>query len=170
MLITTVQQSDSVIHIYTCIPLLNILFHYGLSYDIEYNSLCYSRTFLFIYSIYKRLDLLTPTSQSTPLPTPSPPLSKHQSVFLCPWFHFCLIDRFIWVILCHILDFTYKWYHMVFTDVILELLPERTRACQADIPKKGFSSQRNSKYKGKHWKIWSYSSLKKNTTMRQKRK
>lgn len=38
---------------------------------------------------------------------------------------------------------------MVFRDMILELLPERTRACQADIPKKGFSSQRNSKYKGK---------------------
>ena len=38
---------------------------------------------------------------------------------------------------------------MVFTDMILELLPERNRACQADIPKKGFSGQRNGKYKGK---------------------
>ena len=37
---------------------------------------------------------------------------------------------------------------MVFTNMILELLPERTRACQADIPRKGISGQRNSKCKG----------------------
>ena len=34
MLISVVQQSDSVIHIY-------ILFNYLLSQDIEYSSLCY---------------------------------------------------------------------------------------------------------------------------------
>ena len=39
MLVSDVQQSDSVIHIY-------ILFHYGLSEDIEYSFLCYTvRTF-----------------------------------------------------------------------------------------------------------------------------
>ena len=36
MLISTVQQSDSVIHIF------HILFHCGLSQDIEYSSLCYT--------------------------------------------------------------------------------------------------------------------------------
>ena len=38
MLISVVQQSDSVVHIYI---LLHILFHYGLSPDIEYSSLWY---------------------------------------------------------------------------------------------------------------------------------
>ena len=38
MLITSVQQSDSVIHIY--IPFL-YSFPYGLSYGVEYSSLCY---------------------------------------------------------------------------------------------------------------------------------
>ena len=39
LLITGVQQSGSVIHIYT---FFNILFHYGLSQDFEYinSSLC----------------------------------------------------------------------------------------------------------------------------------
>ena len=37
VLTSAVEQSDSVIHI--CI-LVHILFHYGLSQDTEYNSLC----------------------------------------------------------------------------------------------------------------------------------
>ena len=40
VLISAEQQSDSVIHIYTFF--LNIIFHYGLSQDIEYRSLCYT--------------------------------------------------------------------------------------------------------------------------------
>ena len=39
MLITAVQQSDSVIHIYI---LFHILFHDGLSQGIEYSCLCYT--------------------------------------------------------------------------------------------------------------------------------
>ena len=39
VLISAVQQNDSVIYIYTS---FHILFHYGLSQDIEYNSLCYT--------------------------------------------------------------------------------------------------------------------------------
>ena len=37
MLISAIQQSDSVIDI-----LFHILFHFGLSQDIEYSSLCYT--------------------------------------------------------------------------------------------------------------------------------
>ena len=37
VLLSAVQQSDSVIHIYI---LFYILFHYGLSQDVEYSSLC----------------------------------------------------------------------------------------------------------------------------------
>ena len=39
VLISAVQKSDSVIHIYV---LFHILFHYGLSQDIEYSSLCFT--------------------------------------------------------------------------------------------------------------------------------
>ena len=39
MLISAVQQRDSVIHLYVIFP---ILFHYGLSQGIEYSSLCYT--------------------------------------------------------------------------------------------------------------------------------
>ena len=45
MLISAVQQSDSVIHTHTHIYihiLFYILFHYGLSQDIEHSSLCYT--------------------------------------------------------------------------------------------------------------------------------
>ena len=38
-LISAVQQSDSVMHIYI---LSHILLHYGLSQDIEHSSLCYT--------------------------------------------------------------------------------------------------------------------------------
>ena len=37
--ISAVQQSDSVIHMYI---LFHTLFHYVLSQDIEYSSLCYT--------------------------------------------------------------------------------------------------------------------------------
>ena len=57
-----------------------ILFHYGLSQDIEYSSL-YSRTLFFIYSMYNGLYLLISNSQSI---LPLLPLKKgnHKSV-LC---------------------------------------------------------------------------------------
>ena len=44
------------IYIYIYIP-FHILFHYGLLQDIEYSSLCYSRTLLFIDFIYSSLYL-----------------------------------------------------------------------------------------------------------------
>ena len=46
--------------------LFHILFHYGLSQDIEYNSLLYRRTLLFIYSLSNSLHLLIPNSQYPP--------------------------------------------------------------------------------------------------------
>ena len=80
MLISAVQQSDSVIHIYI---LFHILFHYGLSQDIEYSSLCYTVGTLFIHSIYNSLHLLNPNSQSI-LPSPLLPLGNHKSIlYVC---------------------------------------------------------------------------------------
>ena len=58
------------LHVYIYIK--NILFHYGLSEGIEYSSLCYiyrySRTLLFIHSIYNSWHLLVPNSHSIPPP------------------------------------------------------------------------------------------------------
>ena len=53
---------------------IHILFHYGLSQDIEYSPLCYIVD-LIIYSIYNisSLHLLIPNSQSFPSPPPLPP-------------------------------------------------------------------------------------------------
>ena len=39
MLMSAIKQSDLVIHIYICI-IFYILFHYGLSQDIDYILLC----------------------------------------------------------------------------------------------------------------------------------
>ena len=41
LLVTGIQENDSVIHMYTFF-FQNILFHYGLSQDSEYGSLCYT--------------------------------------------------------------------------------------------------------------------------------
>ena len=83
VLISAVQQSDSVIYIYIYINnLFNVLFHCGLSQDIKYSSLWYivSSTLLFIRSIfyiYNSLHLLIPNSQSIPSPQPPPDFNSN---------------------------------------------------------------------------------------------
>ena len=57
VLISAVQQSDSVIHIHI---LFHSLFHYGSSQDVKYNSLTIHRTLLFIHSLNKSLHKLSP--------------------------------------------------------------------------------------------------------------
>ena len=105
VLITDVQPSDSVIHIYIYICIIfYILFHYSLSQDIKYSSLC-SRvgpTLLLMHSIYTRLDLLISESHSCPLPPPHP-LGNHHSILCVPDFLFHKEFN-----LCHILDSTSK--------------------------------------------------------------
>ena len=56
-LITTVKQGDLVIYTYTCF--FCILFHYDLSQDIDYSSLCYT---LSTYSMCNSLHLLIQNS------------------------------------------------------------------------------------------------------------
>ena len=98
---SAVQRSDSVIHIYKFS--FYILFHYGLPQDVEYSFLCYtvSKTWLFIHSKCDSLHLPTPNSQSIPLP----PLTPWQPQICSLWVLFCSS--------CHILNSTYKWYHIV---------------------------------------------------------
>ena len=85
-----------------------ILFHYGLSQDIEYNSMCYTvRPYCYPFYIRK----LTSTNPNLLFhSSPNSLLLGNHHCFLCPWFSFCFIDRFI----CHALDSTCKWYDMVF--------------------------------------------------------
>ena len=83
--ISAVQQSDSVIHIYTFF--FNILFHYGLSQDIVYSSLCYtlgpccSPILNVIICIYQ------PQIPGPSLSLP-PPLRNHKSVLYGMWHFF----------------------------------------------------------------------------------
>ena len=71
---------------YMCL-LFHILFHYGLSQDIEYSSLCYIvGPCLCIHFMYNSLHLLIPTSHFIPPLTPCPPWQL-QVCSLCkdPW-------------------------------------------------------------------------------------
>ena len=52
-----VQENDSVIHIYIY---FDILFHYGLSWDVEYSSLRYTAQPRCLSTLYNSLPLLTP--------------------------------------------------------------------------------------------------------------
>ena len=81
MLISAVQESDSIIHIYTFFFIFfSIIVITG--YWIEFPVL-YSRTLSFILSIYNSLHLLIPNSQSVP-PPPFFPLGNHKSVlYVC---------------------------------------------------------------------------------------
>ena len=85
VLISAVQQSDSVIHI--CILFL-ILFHYGLSQDIESSSLCYtvgpcclSILYILVCICYSQTPNLSLFYPSSPLATTSL-ISVSVSLFL----------------------------------------------------------------------------------------
>ena len=81
MLVSAVQQSDSVIHIYIYI-LFHILFHYGLSQDIEYSSLCSTVGPCCLPILYMFVSA-NPKLPIHPSLTPLP-LSKHKSVlYIC---------------------------------------------------------------------------------------
>ena len=56
----------------------------------------YSRTLLFIHSIYNNLHLLSPNFQSIPLLS-TLLLDNHKSVSLCLWVCLCFVDMFIYV-------------------------------------------------------------------------
>ena len=104
-LISAIQQSDSVINI-----LFHILFHYGLSQDVEYSSLCYAigtcLSILYTFaSANPRLPVLCSYTSLT--------LGNHEFVIVsgslvlfCRYFCFCSI-----------LDSTYKWYHLTFVSL-----------------------------------------------------
>ena len=80
-----------------------ILFHYRLLYDIEYSSLCYigNPCYLFLLDIVTYISfidsILILYSQFIP-PTCLSPLVTI-SVFLCLCVYFCLVNKFICIII-----------------------------------------------------------------------
>ena len=110
LLYSKVTQSYIYIHSFC-----HTVFHYVLSQEIGYSSLCYTvGPHCLSISKCNSLHLLTLNSQSIPLPPPAPLattclFSMSMSLLLfCKWVH-----------LCPILDSTYKWYHMVFIFLFL---------------------------------------------------
>ena len=75
MLISTVQQSDSVMHIYIY-TIFHVLFHYGLSQDTEYSSLCYT-VGPCLSSLYVIVCICSSQLHISPSPCP---LGNHTSV------------------------------------------------------------------------------------------
>ena len=59
--------------------LFHILFHYGLSQNVEYSSLCIYEDLIYPFYIYKV------ASANPKLPVPSSPLGKHQSAPYGPY-------------------------------------------------------------------------------------
>ena len=90
---------------YTCVYFFNTLFHYGLSQDIEYSSLCYTIGPYCLSTLYAPVcNKKIPNSQSNPLP-PTAALANTSlfSMSLILFIHFC-----------NTLDSTYMYYHMIF--------------------------------------------------------
>ena len=109
-LISAVQQSDSVIRMLICFS-YSFPLSFITGYCIEFHVL--NRTLLFIHPICKSLYLLVPNFQSFPLPSHLP-LGNHKSNLYI--YKSVLFHRYVhW---CHILDSTYKWYHMAFILLI----------------------------------------------------
>ena len=80
VLISAVQQSDSVIFVYTFF--FNVLFRYGLSQDIEYSFLCYTLGPCFLSILNVMVCILSiPDSQSI-LPAAKPQVCFFVSVLL----------------------------------------------------------------------------------------
>ena len=98
---SAVEQSYSVIYI-----LFHILFHYGLSQDIEYSSLCYTVGPCCLSILY----IANPK-----LPIHPPPTLPHFRAATSMFFMSVNLFLFHWPIsLCCILDSTGKWFHMLF--------------------------------------------------------
>ena len=104
-LISALKQSDSVRNI-----LFHILFHYGLSQDVEYSSLWYAvGTCLSVLYVFASANPRLPGLCSYTSLT----LGNHKSVIVSgSLFLFCR-----YVCFCSILDSTYKWYHLIFVSL-----------------------------------------------------
>ena len=88
VLISVVQQSDSVTHIST---LFYILLSYGLSWDIEHSSLCHTAGLCCLSILFVIICLYWPQTPNPSLSRSTPPWQP-RVCSLCLWV--CFIDRF----------------------------------------------------------------------------
>ena len=113
-LIYNAVQSDSVIHMYT---FFYILFHYGLSWEIEY-SLYYTigPCCLTIVNV-EQFACTNPKLPVHPSPSPSCPWQP-QVCSPCLYICFCLVDRFICAIfqISHVSDIIYLSFSFCLTS------------------------------------------------------
>ena len=116
MLISAVQLHTHT-HTHTHIYSFSYSFLLRFPKGVEYSSLCFSAWLCCLTTLCSTLHPLIPSAQSLP-PQPPLPLGNHKSV-LCLWVCFYFTDRFY---LCHILNSTCKWYHMVFVFLWLTWL------------------------------------------------
>ena len=100
--ISDVMHSDPVAYILFS-TLSSIMFHHN--WLSIWFPVLYSRISLLIHFKWNSFHLLTPDSQSIPLP---PPASLHSLSFMSVIFYVLQIDH-----LCHILDSMYKWYNIL---------------------------------------------------------
>ena len=104
VLISSVQQSDSVMHIYI---IFHILFHYDLSQDTEYSYLCYTVEPSYLFTHICSLPLLISNSHSFP-PLPTLP-GNHKPVLYT--YEYVLLHRYVdlyYILILHISDII--WY------------------------------------------------------------
>ena len=92
----------------------SILFHLVYHWTLNIFLYVIQWDLVFIPSMYNNLHLLNPTSHSIPPSIPSFLETTSLFFFSESLFSFCRQ-----VHLCHILDSTYKWYHMVFVFLFL---------------------------------------------------
>ena len=107
---------------------LNSIFHLGLFQKFGYSSLYYkNRTLLFIHSVYNIFHLLTPNSQSIPLP--SPPLWQPQ-VWVCP---LCIwvCPLCIWV--CFF-SFPFPFFSFLSSFLFFSLWGRAHSICHMEVP------------------------------------
>ena len=86
---------------------------FGLLEDIEYSSLGYTAGPCYLSILYRVVCICWSQTSNPSLPTPLATTSL-SSMLVC--FHF--VNKFM----CHILDSTYKWYHIVFAFLLLNSL------------------------------------------------
>ena len=103
MLVSGVQQSDSVIHIFIRFQLF---IHIGYYRILSEFPVLYSRSLLVIFFIYSNICMLIPNSYFI-LPLTPFPFGNHVC-FLYLWV--CFVNKVIYILLK--LDFTCKWYHI----------------------------------------------------------
>ena len=90
---------DSVMHIY--MYFFHILFNYGLSYDIEYSSLCYTVRPCCLSILYILASSANTNLPVIPFPTPTPTPTLAMSLFSTS-VSLVLFHRYVY--LCHILN------------------------------------------------------------------